>query len=139
MTTHFHGLAKLGNVLLFTCLCLISASAHSKEHNGNYEDAVKLLNVWFDAQKDYQNLPSITGIIVKDQDIVWRGAFGKANLEDQVSSTLDTITSICSTSKVFTATAIMKLVDEGILDDKVADIYLTILLSNVFQRAKQLL
>lgn len=124
VTTGICSNMKTYSLIFFTFLCINSSAVYSKENNVKYEDASKLINVWFDAQKDFQNLPSITGLIVKDQDIVWSGTFGNANLEGSVPSTLDTMTSICSTSKVFTATAIMKLVDEGKinLDDKVADI-----------------
>ena len=114
---------KISSLIIILFICINSPAAYSKENN-KYKDASKLINVWFEAQKDFQNLPSITGLIVKDQEIMWSGTFGNANLEGPVPSTLDTMTSICSTSKVFTATAIMKLVDEGEinLDDKIADI-----------------
>jgi len=109
---------------LFIPLFMNSAAAYSKENISKYDDASKLIDVWFEAQKDFQNLPSITGLIVKDQEVMWSGSFGNANLDGPVLSTLDTMTSICSTSKIFTATAIMKLVDEGkiSLDDKVSDL-----------------
>lgn len=115
---------KTYSLIFFILLYMCSTSVRGSEAQSKYEDAAKLIDVWFDAQKDYQKLPSITGLIVKDQDIVWSGSFGNANLEAPIASSLDTMTSICSTSKVFTATAIMKLVDEGKvnLDDKVADI-----------------
>lgn len=105
-------------------IVLNNNEVNNSEVNDKYKDASTLINVWFEAQKDYQNLPSITGLILKDQEVIWSGSFGNANLEGSVPSTLDTMTSICSTSKVFTATAIMKLVDEGKinLDDKISDI-----------------
>jgi len=116
--------------ILLGCLCLNSAATHSKTipaqlgQKHNYEDATKLINVWLSAQKDYENIPSIMGVVVKDQKVLWRGAFGKANVEADVPISSNSLTSVCSTSKVFTATAIMKLVDDGKinLDDKVKDI-----------------
>lgn len=112
------------NLILSAFLLLISSVAHSQESKDKYQDASKLIDVWLDAQKDYQDIPSIMGVAVKDQDILWSGAFGSANLEGKIPATTDTMTSICSSSKIFTATAIMKLVDHGklALDDKVADI-----------------
>lgn len=110
--------------MLFTFLCVYSSVALSKENNDKGEDVSTLINVWLEAQKDYQNIPFISGVVVKDQKILWSGAFGSANLEVPVIGNENTINSICSTSKVFTATAIMKLVDQGkiSLDDKVKDI-----------------
>jgi len=115
---------KIYNSILFAFLCLINSVVSSQESNEKYQDVSKLIDVWLEAQKDYENIPSIMGVIVKDQELLWSGAFGKANLESSVASSENIITSICSTSKIFTATAIMKLVDQGkiSLDDKVKDI-----------------
>jgi len=110
--------------MLFTLLCLHSSVTFSQENQDKNEDVSKLIDVWLESQKDYEDIPFISGVVVKDQKILWSGAFGNANLEAPITSNENTINSICSTSKVFTATAIMKLVDEGKihLDDKVKDI-----------------
>jgi len=115
---------KIYNFLLYTFLCLNSSVALSQENSQKNADVSKLLDVWLEAQKDYEDIPYISGVIVKDQKVLWSGAFGNANLESPVTSNENTINSICSTSKVFTATTIMKLVDEGkiSLDDKVKNI-----------------
>jgi len=98
--------------------------SHAQEYTKNYDDAFKLIDVWLDAQKDFENIPSITAVIVKDQKILWKGAFGASNLEQKINATTSTIGSICSMTKSFTAVAIMKLADEGKLNltDKVKDI-----------------
>ncbi|MFC4721983.1 serine hydrolase domain-containing protein [Geojedonia litorea] len=90
----------------------------------NYNEAYKLIEVWLDAQKDFDNLPGISAIVVKDQEVLWTGAFGYSNIEDQVSATSETLCSICSISKLFTSVAIMKLYDEGKLrlDDRIEDV-----------------
>ncbi|WP_211215639.1 serine hydrolase domain-containing protein [Colwellia piezophila] len=110
--------------MLLTFLCLHSAVANSQENKGKYEDVSTLINVWLEAQKDYQDIPFMSGVVVKDQQILWSGAFGNANREGAVPSNVNTMSSICSISKIFTATAVMKLVDQGklSLDDKVKDI-----------------
>lgn len=115
---------KIYNIFILTFLCLHSSVTFSQEDKTKYEDASKLIDVWLEAQKDYQNLPSIMGVVVKDQQVLWSGAFGNANRESLLPSNENTLSSICSISKVFTATAIMKLVDEGkiSLDDKVENI-----------------
>jgi len=115
---------KTYSLILSTFLCLNAAVVYSQENKTKYEDVSKLIDVWLEAQKDYEDIPFISGVVVKDQEILWSGAFGNSNYEDPVTSNENTISSICSTSKIFTATAIMKLVDEGKvnLDDKVKDI-----------------
>lgn len=81
--------------------------------NTQYKDMSSLIDVWLDAQKDYEDIPSISGVIVKDQQIIWSGGFGDSNRETGQAISANTMGSICSVSKVFTATAIMKLIDEG--------------------------
>ncbi len=103
---------------------LVTIHGHTQESRKNYEDAFKLIEVWLDAQKDFENIPSITAVVIKDQEILWSGAFGKSNLEQENKADISTICSICSMTKSFTAVAIMKLIDEGKLnlEDKVKDL-----------------
>ncbi|GAP69013.1 beta-lactamase [Bacteroidales bacterium 6E] len=61
----------------------------------DYSEAFKLIEVWLDAQKDFEQLPGITAIVIKDQEVLWQGAFGLANVEDSVKSDPATLFSIC--------------------------------------------
>jgi len=112
------------NLILVSILLLFSINNFSQNDEKNYQEAYKLIEVWLEAQKDYERLPSITAVIVKDQDILWSGAFGKANVEDNIDAKANTLCSICSISKLFTTVAIMKLYDEGKLrlDDELKDV-----------------
>lgn len=111
-------------IKLFALLCIFYLNTSAQESKKDYSEAFKIIEVWLDAQKDYEKLPGISAAIIKDQEIIWSGAFGKANIEADVNTETNTICSICSISKLFTATAIMKLYDEGKLrlDDKVSDL-----------------
>jgi len=97
---------------------------YAQEDLKDYSEAIKIIRVWLDAQTDYDNLPGITAIIVNDQDVLWSGAFGMANIEDNIKAEVKTLCSICSISKLFTSVAIMKLYDEGKLrlDDTIDDV-----------------
>ncbi len=112
------------NIGISLFLCFVASVTYAQENDKNYEDAFKLIEVWLDAQKDFENIPSITAMVVEDQEILWSGAFGKPNLEQENKTDISTICSICSITKSFTAVAIMKLVDEGKLnlEDPVKDI-----------------
>ncbi|WP_439151118.1 serine hydrolase domain-containing protein [Winogradskyella sp.] len=112
------------NFILFVFLCLYSINGFSQKDNKNYEEAFKIIEVWLEAQKDFEALPGISAAIVKDQDILWSGAFGKSNVEDNIDATASTLCSICSISKLFTSVAIMKLYDDGKLrlDDELKDV-----------------
>ena len=109
----------------FTTILFFSTIAGFAQNQKNdYSDAFKLIEVWLEAQKDFEQLPGITAAIIKDQEVLWSGAFGLANIEDSVKMKPATIFSICSTSKLFTSVAIMKLYEEGKLrlDDDIHDL-----------------
>lgn len=107
---------------LFLSLSVVAAL--SQKEKKDYTEAFKLVKVWLEAQKDFDKLPGLTAIVVEDQEVLWSGAVGMANVEKNIKTNTSTICSICSISKLFTSVAIMKLYDEGKLrlDDKVSDL-----------------
>ena len=65
------------------------------------------------------------GIAMLDPDgEVWVGSLGKANLENDVPADADTLYRIGSTSKMFVALSVLKLIEQGrlSLDDRLADL-----------------
>ncbi len=94
-------------------LLAIGLQGKAQENKLNYSEAFKLIEVWLDAQKDFENIPSITAMVVKDQNVLWTGSFGYANIENRTPMDTAIACSICSITKSFTAVAIMKLVDSG--------------------------
>ena len=109
----------LALILVLSCLTVLSQDDSKK-----YDEALKLIEVWLDAQRDFENIPGMSASIVEDQKILWSGGVGMANPETQKPFTEATLCSICSISKLFTAIAIMKLYDAGKirLDDEVHDL-----------------
>jgi CubicO group peptidase (beta-lactamase class C family) len=65
-------------------------------------------------QRDH--IPGVAACIVKNNDIVWSKAYGWANIERQIPMSLGSLQNIASISKTFTTTAIMQLVEVGLLD-----------------------
>ncbi len=109
----------------FTLFLFLSITiAFSQEGKKDYTEAFKLVEVWLEAQKDFDKLPGLTAIVIEDQEVLWSGAFGLANVEKNIKADASTLCSICSISKLFTSVAIMKLYDEGKLrlDDRVSDL-----------------
>ena len=84
-------------------------------------DALNLLDVWFDAQQQYGNIPGISAAVVYDQELLWSRGFGYADVERGIEATPKTMYSICSISKLFTSIGVMQLRDLGHLrlDDPV--------------------
>ncbi|MGK7391219.1 MAG: serine hydrolase [Candidatus Cyclobacteriaceae bacterium M2_1C_046] len=103
------------------CLFYLNAFSQSKK---DYSEAYQLIEVWLEAQKDFEQLPGITAIVVDDQEVLWKKGFGLANKEQNIEADPSTLFSICSISKLFTTVAIMKLYDEGKLrlDDNINDL-----------------
>ena len=111
--------------LIFTIFALtITFSLPAQDNEKDYSEAIEIIEVWLEAQKDYEQLPGISASVIQGQEVIWSGGFGMANPEGNLPTTDQTIGSICSISKLFTAVAVMKLYEEGKLrlDDKVAEL-----------------
>lgn len=106
--------------LLFVLLFFSLFASAQKD----YSEAIQFIEVWLDAQKDYEKLPAIIASATDDQDKIWSGAFGYSNPDNNTQADVSTLCSICSISKLFTSVAVMKLYDEGKLrlDDKIEDL-----------------
>jgi CubicO group peptidase (beta-lactamase class C family) len=92
------------------------ASAHPK-----VAAALEVARIWLEAERDFQQIPGLSAAVVHDQDLLWIGAFGFADLERKTPAGADTLYSICSISKLFTSIAVMQQRDAGRLrlDDPV--------------------
>jgi D-alanyl-D-alanine carboxypeptidase len=75
-------------------------------------------------QMEKKKIPGLTIAVIRDGHVVKEAAYGKASLELKVPTTLDTSFHLASMTKIFTAAAIMQLVQEGriSLDEPVTQI-----------------
>ncbi|MEZ5756836.1 MAG: serine hydrolase domain-containing protein [Emcibacteraceae bacterium] len=80
------------------------------------EQAEHLVSVWLEAQRDYNDWPSVSVSFVDDQKMIYAKSFGYANPHTKLEATPDTLYRIASNSKLFTSLAIMQLRDAGKLD-----------------------
>jgi len=103
------------NQLLIKLACFISVPFFSVSASSidKISQAKMLSETWLEAQKDYEQLPSLSVAVIKDQDIVFSGAWGYANPTKKILANTDTLYSICSNSKLFTSVALMQLRDAG--------------------------
>lgn len=85
-------------------------------------EALELVRVWLEAQRDYQGIPGLSVALVYDQQVLWSGGFGYADRGREIPAGPDSIYGICSISKLFTSIAVMQQRDVGHLrlDDPVA-------------------
>jgi len=79
-------------------------------------EALRLVEVWLDARRAYDEIPGISSAVVHDQELVWSGGFGWADVADRRPATPETVYSICSISKLFTSVAVLQLRDRGLLE-----------------------
>jgi CubicO group peptidase (beta-lactamase class C family) len=86
------------------------------------QGARRLFSAWLDGQLLERGLPGVAVGVVADQDLVWSAGFGFADTAAKVPMTPQTKFRMASHSKLFTATAIMQLREEGKLrlDDPVS-------------------
>ncbi|MCA1732439.1 MAG: serine hydrolase [Acidobacteria bacterium] len=77
------------------------------------DQALALTQVWLSTQRAYEDIPGMSVAIVHDQDRVWSGGFGEADPSNGRAATDETLYSICSVSKLFTAIGVMQLRDAG--------------------------
>jgi CubicO group peptidase (beta-lactamase class C family) len=96
-------------------------SPAAKASHPRVKQALDLARTWLEAQRAYDQIPGISAAIVHDQDVLWSGGLGKADLASGRAATAETLYSVCSISKVFTSLAVMQQRDAGKLrlDDPV--------------------
>jgi CubicO group peptidase (beta-lactamase class C family) len=77
------------------------------------QSAIDVLEAWIEGQRVARELPGVSMGIVHDQTLIWSGGFGWANVERREPATADTLYRVGSITKLFTATALLILRDEG--------------------------
>ena len=97
-------------------------SAAAVSADGEVQGAIRLFTAWMEGQMLYRHLPGVAIGVVADQQVVWSKGFGFADVGRQTPMTPQTKFRMASHSKLFTATAIMQLREQGKLrlDDPVS-------------------
>jgi len=96
---------------LIALLCTLASTGAAA--GGEFDNESALIERWLDAQRAYDNVPGLSVAVVRDQELLWSGGFGLADIENGEEAGADTIYGICSISKLFTGIAVMQLRDAG--------------------------
>ena len=101
-----------------------SVQAQEKSNYAKYPqiiNAIQRAEVFIDSVYSSRRLPGISVAVTLDQEIIWQKALGMADLESSISANVNTVYRIQSITKIFTASRLMQLRDDGILhlDDPV--------------------
>lgn len=111
-------MARLAPVLALSLTLLAPAPAEPAPPLADHPrvaEALRLYETWLEAQRAYQQVPGLSAAVVHGDELLWSGAFGVADREAGTPATPETVYSICSISKLFTALAVMRLRDSGSL------------------------
>lgn len=76
-------------------------------------EAVAAADYWLEQRRKYQRIPALSVALVKGQQTVWAKGYGYTDRTMKQPATADTIYSICSISKLFTAVAFMQQWENG--------------------------
>lgn len=71
-------------------------------------EAIAMLEAWMDGQRGYEQIPGVSGAVVYDQAVLWKGGYGFADVARRAPANASTIYSICSISKLFTSIGVMQ-------------------------------
>lgn len=77
------------------------------------QEALIAGEIWLDQYRLYERIPALSAAIVQGDQTVWSKGFGHTDRAMTQPATADTIYSICSISKLFTAIAFMQEWEKG--------------------------
>src|ERR1700730_16834262 len=103
--------------------------ANTASANGKFIEALK---DYIPHVLRYYGTPGLNLAIARDGGVIWEAAFGYADLEHKVPMTPDTVLHSGSMAKPYTATAVMQLVESGMmgLDDPINEYLLQFKIDN---------
>jgi len=79
-------------------------------------ESISDLQLLLDRAVNDTKLPGVTAALVQGERLLWSGAAGFADIDQDIKMTVDHILNIGSISKTITATAVMQQVERGKLD-----------------------
>jgi CubicO group peptidase (beta-lactamase class C family) len=107
----------LGTMLLTSAVVLAACASPSQQtrpvSRGDTPGAVTQLQAFIQAEMTSQRLAGVSIALVKDQQVLWTQGFGWADQQNKQPATPETLYRVGSISKLFTATAVMQMVEAG--------------------------
>lgn len=109
-------LCATATLLLMLAGCQSTPSRPQSIVQGDYEPLKQYLSGYIASEMRKQDVTGLSIALVDDQKVVWAQGFGYADKARHVAATPETLYRVGSISKLFTATAVMQLVEQGKLD-----------------------
>lgn len=76
-------------------------------------EATRAADLWIEGRRQYLKIPAISVAVAQGDKTVWAKGYGTTDRTGKMPATPDTIYSICSISKLFTAVALMQQWEQG--------------------------
>jgi len=132
---------KIKLLSIFLCIILLSTTLSTATAIHQKQDQQQSQDHLFFSEASFDHLitmllrighyPSMSACIIHHTTVIWKKAYGFADIEAQNPATTQTIYIVASITKTITSTALMQLYEQGLfqLDDDV-NLYLPFLLRN---------
>jgi CubicO group peptidase (beta-lactamase class C family) len=111
MSTRFARL--IGSSLIVIVLAITAGPVKAQERPFDLERTKSVLSGLIERTLKETGVPSISIALVRGDSIVWKAAFGYANVRTKTPATPETMYNAGSTFKAVTATALMQMVEQG--------------------------
>jgi CubicO group peptidase (beta-lactamase class C family) len=106
----------LASAVLLLGACATPPPVSEGNRLGDYRYAERYLSWLVDREISDNEITGISIALVDDQRVIWQKGFGYADLGNDVPATPETIYRAGSIAKLFTASAIMQLAEQGKID-----------------------
>jgi CubicO group peptidase (beta-lactamase class C family) len=103
-------------IVVAAALAGVAIAAESEappDPKAKYRDALRLIDIWVEAQRAYERVPGLSVGVVIGQELAWSRGYGAIDVGGRIPATPSSIYSVCSISKLFTSVAVMQLVESG--------------------------
>lgn len=107
---------RIRSLLVVGFLLFASCAQPPETQEQMSSDLFENLDDFIRYELDDKDIPTLSIVVVDDQDIIWSAGYGYADPEEEVDATGETVYRVASLSKLFTAMAVMQLVEQGELD-----------------------
>jgi CubicO group peptidase (beta-lactamase class C family) len=108
--------AVLASSLLFLASCATPPPVAGNISRGDYRHTQDYLTWLIDREMSQNDITGLSIALVDDQRVIWQAGFGYADLENGVRAVPETLYRAGSIAKLFTASAVMQLSEQGRID-----------------------
>jgi CubicO group peptidase (beta-lactamase class C family) len=111
----FFGFAAMA-ITLMLAACAGTKPQYKLTVRGDYDSAFEYLSGYIEGLMKKSKVVGLSVAVVNDKEVLWTQGFGYADKANDIRATPQTMFDPASVSKLFTATAVMQLVEQGKID-----------------------